>query len=451
MIRLKKWFEELKGYPTAVAGMVIIIGLLGLSAYAVISIPYEQAIRGWRGSNDVWYDHPRTARPVWYNWFTDTKLPETIDLSTDDEQVTRREEPTTAGAKDIIYEFPIEYPYDGFPQEISIFFNADYEAKQPFVSLEWLTPDGREVRVADFAVSSTHTYRFSLDEKLKRRLHGAPPHIGLFAEPQLLEEEGVARSLQGDYTLRLTALAFEEDTEVDAELVIYGQVHGIAGTDHLRRDLKVALLWGTPIAMAFGLLAAVGTTVTTMFIAAFGVWFSGIVDEIIQRITEVNLILPLLPILIMIGTFYSRSIWLMLGVIILLSIFGAAIKTYRAVFIQVRESPYIEAAQAYGAGNLRIIFMYLIPRIIPLLIPQLVTLIPTFVFLEASLAVIGLGDPILPTWGKLIQDAYQNGALYNNLFYWVIEPSVMLIITGLAFSMLGFALDRVFNPRLREL
>ncbi len=161
--------------------------------------------------------------------------------------------------------------------------------------------------------------------------------------------------------------------------------------------------------------------------------------------------LPLLPILIMVGTFYSRSIWLLLGVTILLSIFGGGIKTYRAIFLQIRESPYVEAAQAYGAGDIRIVFHYLVPRIIPVLIPQLVTLIPSYVFLEASLAVLGLGDPLLPTWGKVIQDAQSNGALYKGLYYWVLEPAGLLMATGLGFAMVGFALDRVFNPRLREL
>jgi len=86
-----------------------------------------------------------------------------------------------------------------------------------------------------------------------------------------------------------------------------------------------------------------------------------------------------------------------------------------------------------------------------MLIPQLVTLIPTFVFIEASLAVLGLGDPILPTWGKVISEARVNGALYEGHYYWMLEPSVLLMITGLAFSLLGFSLDRIFNPRLRGL
>jgi peptide/nickel transport system permease protein len=213
----------------------------------------------------------------------------------------------------------------------------------------------------------------------------------------------------------------------------------------------VALLWGTPVALAFGFLAAVGSTLTTLLIAAIGVWFGRWVDAIIQRITEVNAILPVLPILIMIGIFYSRSLWVMLGAIILLSIFSLGIKTYRSILLQVKEAPYIEAARTYGTGNFRIIFRYMIPRIIPVLIPQFVTLIPSFVFLEAGLAVLGLGDPVLPTWGKVVNDAYANGALYKGYYYWVLAPSVLLMLTGAGFALVGFALDRVFNPRLRTL
>jgi peptide/nickel transport system permease protein len=77
--------------------------------------------------------------------------------------------------------------------------------------------------------------------------------------------------------------------------------------------------------------------------------------------------------------------------------------------------------------------------------------VPAFVFLEASLAVLGLGDPVLPTWGKIINDADENGALYKGLYYWIMEPAALLMVTGFGFAMLGFALDRVFNPRLRDM
>jgi len=244
---------------------------------------------------------------------------------------------------------------------------------------------------------------------------------------------------------------FEPGADLDARLVIYGKVHGLAGTDHLRRDITVALLWGAAIALAFGLLAAVGSSISTLVIAAIGVWYGRWADASIQRVTELNMILPGLPILILVGTLYTRSIWVILGIVILLGVFSASIKVYRAIFLQVRESPYIEASRAYGASNRRIILLYMVPRVIPVLVPGFVTLIPSFVFLEASLAFLGLGDPVLPTWGKVLNDAQQNGALYKGYYYWVLAPAILLMFTGLGFAMVGFNLDRIFNPRLREL
>jgi peptide/nickel transport system permease protein len=438
--------RELRRYPSAVFGLLIILLLVAISIYAVISIPYSDAVRKWRGGEEIWYASPKNASPAWTNLFRRQDLPETIVIDTSEPGIKGDREAVTEEMTRIPIVFTFDYPYEGFPQELTIYFQPSYVAKTPFVSASLLTPDGREMRIGDLAVSTRTTYRISQDEKLQRRLGGQLPHIGLFADPEAPE-----RALSGTYSMVLDALVFEPEADVDAELVIYGQVSGLGGTDHRRRDLMIALLWGTPIALSFGLLAAVGTTLTTMIIAGIGTWFGGWVDAVIQRITEVNMILPFLPILIMVGTFYSRSLWVILSVVILLSIFGATIKTYRAVFMQVKESPYMEAAQAYGATNARLIFRYLIPRIIPLIIPQLVVTIPAYVFLEASLAVLGLGDPILPTWGKIINDANSNGALFQGQYYWVFEPSVLLMLTGLAFALVGFSLDRIFNPRLRGL
>ncbi len=444
MNALKRNLAELLRYPSAIVGLVIIFLMIVASIYTIVTIPYSEAIRLWRGGEAVWYKLPKNVPPAWSNYFRREKLPDTIIMSTSDENVPRTAEPTKSGEM-ITYKFAFDYNYDQFPQEMSLFLKPTYSGKPPFVSLTWDTPDGRNIRVADFSVPANTTYRFDQDQKLQRRLGGVAPVQGLLMVP----DSDPPTPLKGTYTLNMQVATFEAGSDVAAEYVVYGEVYGLAGTDHLRRDLMVPIQWGLPVALAFGLLAALGTTIITMIIAATGVWFGGWFDDLIQRITEVNIVLPFLPILIMVGTFYSRSIWVILSVTILLSIFGASIKTYRANFMQIKESSYIEAAKAYGAGSPRLIFNYLIPRIIPLLIPGLVIAIPTYVFLEASLAVLGLGDPVLPTWGKVIQDAESNGALYQGLYYWVLEPAVLLMITGLAFAMVGFALDRIFNPRLR--
>lgn len=445
MKTIKKNFQELMQYPSAVFGLAIVLILVLVALYAPIKVPYAEAIRLWRGGEDVWYMNPKNAPPSWFNYFTARKLPVSFAVKGGDEGFTKTVTPGDQGTTAIEFSHSFDFSYDDFPQELMLYFDTKYSEKQPFVSIYLNTPDGREVRISDFGVSKEQTFRFSQDKKLIRRLKTDKVMQGLFAQP----DSDPPVPLKGTYQLVLKGMTFEPDSDIDAEFVLHGQLYGLAGTDHNRRDLAVALLWGVPIAMAFGLLAAMGTSIITMSIAAIGSWYGGWLDEVIQRITEVNLVLPFLPILIMVGAFYSRSIWVILGVTILLSIFTSQIKTDRAIFMQVRESTYIEAAKAYGASNPRIIFMYLIPRIIPLLIPALVSAVPGYVFLEASLAVLGLGDPVLPTWGKIVNDAFANGALYKGMYYWIMEPAVLLMITGLGFAMLGFALDRIFNPRLR--
>jgi len=251
--------------------------------------------------------------------------------------------------------------------------------------------------------------------------------------------------------MTIEATLFERESNIDAKLVVYGKVYGLAGTDHLRRDLKIAILWGAPIAMAFGIVASVSISMLQMIIAAVSAWYGKWTDSLLQKATEFMMILPFLPILMMIAIFYKISIWVVLIVVIGLSIFGSGVKTYRAMFLQVKEFPYIEAAQAYGASGLRIIFRYMIPKILPTIIPSLVLSVSGFVFLEAALAILGLGDPVAPTWGKVINDAYNRGALYKGYYYWVLEPSLLLVLTALGFALLGFALDKIFNPKLREM
>jgi peptide/nickel transport system permease protein len=429
-------------------GLLIIGALVALAIYTVIAIPYGQGISLWRGGEDIWVENPRNARPSWVNFFSRARLPDTLVVSTE-AQGTKRVQPLPGGLRAIRISLPFDYPYDAFPTEINLFLKAQFKEQRPYVSLFWQTPDGRRISLGDRSVRATERYSISLDRSLFQRLGRIPPEIALLAAEGADAEGGVP--IKGRYELQIEGLLFEKGSNLEARLVVYGQVYGMAGTDHRRRDIMVALLWGTPVALAFGFLAALGSTVTTLLIAAIGVWFGRWVDAVIQRITEVNAILPVLPILIMIGIFYSRSLWVMLGAIIALSIFSLGIKTYRSILLQVKESPYIEAARTYGTGNLRIVLRYMIPRVIPVLIPQFVTLIPSFVFLEAGLAVLGLGDPVLPTWGKVVNDAYTNGALYKGYYYWVLAPSLLLMLTGTGFALVGFALDRIFNPRLRAL
>ena len=451
--------KELFRYPAAVVGVAIIIALIGLSIYTVIKIPYQEAVRAWVPLTPDKYLLPKNAMPEWVNLFRKDKLPATIIQDSAKGAGVKVFTPEDKGLTSEVITYTINYPYGDFPKDMLIVFDGQYE-KKPFVILTWTTPDGREFNLGNFSAVSTQRYLVSEDipDKYVAGKGVAMPRVGLSgtggapAVQVLFNEPNTAaltKPLQGTYTLRIDTTLFEPNSNLDAEFILYGEVYGLAGTDDMRRDLLVPLLWGTPVALAFGFLGAIATGVLSMIIAAVGVWFGGVVDAVIQRLTEVNMILPVLPIAITIFYLYSKSIWMILGVIIILSIFGSSIKTYRSAFLQVKEAPYVEAALSYGASNWRIIKNYLVPRIIPLLIPQLVILVPSYVFFEATLAYLNVSDPVLPTWGKVIYDAVTRG-IYHGYYYWVLEPVAMMILTGLAFAVVGFALDSILNPRLRR-
>jgi len=443
---MQKWLARLKDlrrYPSLAAGLAIIAIFIGVSIYTPIAIPLSEGVRLWRAGAGVWDDNPQYAAPVWFDLFTRAKLPRTIIVRSPDAG-TKSETEIGDGMKQVEIVLPFSYPYDGFPKELKLFLETTYRDGEATITASWNTRDGRAILLTDTHSITKSVYYVSQDEGLRGRLSGMIPHVGLFADPAQAD-----KPLKGDYSLVLTA-EIATGSELDAKLVVYGQIHGLAGTDHLRRDIMVALLWGAPIALIFGVAAAVGTQLATFALAAIGAWLGGKVDRAFQWITQVNLIIPLLPILIMVGYLYSRSIWTMLGIVIALNIFGPSILTYRAMFLQAKEAPYIEAARAYGTGHTRMIFRYLMPRIAPTLLPQFVLIIPTFVFLEATLAVLGLGDPTLPTWGKVLEDAYSRGALLKGYYYWFLEPSLLLMILGIGFSLIGYSLDRIFNPRLRS-
>ena len=445
--------RELFGYSSAVLGLVLIFLLVAGSIYAVVEIPYQKTDTLWYRELSGKFYRPMYAEPVWVNWFRKDKLPDTFVLDSRNGSARKSLTIDSSGNNQIALEYTFELPAGDFPEEIYLYFYPDSGPKNPFATLTWFTPDGREIPLKNRAISPGMFYLIS--EGVSRRLltneytswgkGGFAPVCALIDDPTTQPID----PLPGTYRLRVDILTFQPGDNVDAELVSLGQVYGAAGTDHLRRDLRVALLWGLPVSLAIGLFGATTSTLLALIISAIGTWRGGWLDALIQRITEANMILPVLAIGVLLALYFSLSLWTILAIIILLNAFGSSTKSYRAAFLQVKGASYIEAARAYGASDTRIIFFYMIPRILPILVPQLVMLIPSYVFLEATLAMFGVSDPYLPTWGRMIYDALHFGA-FRGYYYWILQPISLLLLTGLAFSIFGFALDRMLNPRLRS-
>jgi peptide/nickel transport system permease protein len=440
--------KQILKYPMAAVGLFIIVFLIGVAIYTVIVIPYDEAVAYWHDEGEI--VTPKLARPTWTNFFRKDKWPESIVFNSQEptkgvtfykERVKMNDDMT-----DIRMSFTFNFTAAVFPQDLVIYFDSTYDEKAPFVTIILITPDGVEHNIENLKANDRVGFILSYED-IELISNDQPKAIQkLMGDPNT----DLEKPETGQYTLQVLGIVFEPDADLDVRGALHGKVYGLFGTDSLRRDLTVAMLWGTPVALTYGIIGSILTTTTTILIAAISAWYGGVVDEVLQRITEVNITLPALPIAILVFMLYSKSIWVILGIMILMNIFGNSLKEYRAMFMQFKEAPYIEAAMSYGASNWRIIFIYMLPRIIQVMVPQLVISVPSFVFLEATLAYLGVAAPYLPTWGKVINMALTRGTFWGN-YFWVLEPIMLVLITGLAFAFVGFAMDKILNPRLRDL
>ena len=110
MKRLRSTLKELTAYPSAVVGLVIVIALVGISIFTLIALPYDEAVRLWRGGEEVWYNYPKTAGPAWTNIFRRQSLPATIIVSTEDGTVEKTINPVSEEMTAITYSFVFDYP-----------------------------------------------------------------------------------------------------------------------------------------------------------------------------------------------------------------------------------------------------------------------------------------------------------------------------------------------------
>jgi len=456
--QFKRFVYEVKRYPSAVFGLSVILLLLAGSIYAVTALPYATIGEEWgRSVFTGQAERPRLAKPSWVNWFRANDYLSTIHLSTDAEQENKTVSTLSEDTSQITYRMSFVYDYQDFPSEVMLYLEGIYKETKPFVNAEWITPDNRTIKLRGMAVGVKSPVDLETQLPVKRLVAGndnwkewfvaggnypTPAYTLLLADPFGAQ----AAVLPGSYQLVITATTFEKDSDIRADLYLFGQVYGAAGTDYYRRDLLVPLLWGMPFALIIGLLGSISTALVSMLFAAAGAWYGGWVDTVVQRISEINLVLPILAICVLAYAYLGVPISVVLGIIILSIAFGAPVRNFRAAFLQIRSSPYIEAAESYGASDFRIVRKYMMPRILTSLIPQIILLIPSFVFLEATLGLFNISSDY-PTWGKVIYQALTKGAWFGSR-YWVVQPLVLLMITGLGFAMFGFALERILNPKL---
>jgi len=218
------------------------------------------------------------------------------------------------------------------------------------------------------------------------------------------------------------------------------------GTDDNGHTILAQILWGARISLAVGFLSAFGTSLIGIIVGAISGYYSGWVDTIVMRITDVFLTMPFVALLLLAANVFGQGhLWLIIGIFILLSWPGVT-RLMRASFLSLREQEFTEAARSVGVSNARIIFRHLLPNALRPVIVATTLNVAVFIVVEAAIDFLGAGIAYPDTsWGNILSDA--KGGFSNGNWWWATFPGLILAITVLAVNFIGDGLGDALDVR----
>lgn len=300
------------------------------------------------------------------------------------------------------------------------------------VSILWHTPD----RTYTIDTLTGHeSYWLNLDGRdmiFKQKL--GLPLIGNSVENLFPSSGEYEIEIEGAENARLT-------------LSLYGGRQGLLGTDQRGRDVFALLVYGIRTSLLVGICA---TLVASLLGLGFGLtagYAGGLVDSLIMRLADVLLSIPTLPILMVLAGIWGKGLWQLVLILSIFSWMGTA-RSVRALVLTVRESPWVEGLKALGAKSTYILWRHLVPETAPILLANIALGVPGAILAEAGLSFLGLSDPRLISWGRMLHEAHTFGAFTYGAWWLLLPPGLGIVAMCLIFMDMGRYLEEKIDPRL---
>jgi peptide/nickel transport system permease protein len=437
----REFWAEYRQDKAGLVGVGLLVLFLFLLAFEPLVVPFPEGSKRWHDIT-YWADNPPSAAPAWTNWFRAKKSAVQTVIR---EAETSTEE--SDGARLVRRRFAYEYAYDVPPVtrpdgiELELF------------SEQFAAGDREPVRISVDRASQNAAYAF-LKQYESEETAGLIDIKQLDPTSVIFAEAGAGmnadpKPLHGRYVFTLTTLLLSEDRAADdPRLVISGRVSGLLGTDNSKRDLWTGIVAGVKWALMIGLLTAFVSVSVGVIAGIASAYYRGWIEVVIQRVFEIIVNLPLLPVLIILAAVFKLNIWYFMG-IMCIYFWTGPVKTVYSMALQIKEETYIEASRAIGAGSRRIIFRHMVPLLVPYSFASMALYVPGAVVYEATVSLLGLGDTRIVTWGQILHDALTGGAVLSGLWWWVVPPGLLIALVGMTFAFVGFAMDKILHPKLR--
>lgn len=223
----------------------------------------------------------------------------------------------------------------------------------------------------------------------------------------------------------------------------------LLGTTKLGYDVLAQLAQGTQGSLMIGLVAgliALGLSIVFGILAGY---LGGWGDEALSLVTNIMLVIPGLPLVMVIATYFPARSWLLVAFVLGITSWAGSAVVLRAQTRSLRSRDYVSAARVAGERAPRVILVEVLPNLLPLLAAQFLFAIIFAILGEAGLSYLGLGATDSITWGTILNDAQTGQALGTGAWWWFVPPGVMIALLGCGLSLINFSIDEIINPKLR--
>jgi len=225
------------------------------------------------------------------------------------------------------------------------------------------------------------------------------------------------------------------------------------GTDIRGYDILTRVIYGSRVSLEIGLVATIVSMGLGTAVGLLSGFWAGWRDEVMMRITDVFLVLPWLVLMIVFAAVLPGGA--SVGkVVFVIGITGwsSTARIVRAQVFSLKERAFIERARAIGAGDYYIVRKHIFPNVFPLVFANSILTVALSILSESTLSYIGLGPMAnqVVTWGNMLQDADDGKAILNGLYLWILVPGMCIVFLVLAFTFIGYAMDEIYNPKLRK-